>query len=366
MIPERIYEQSILRHFEPIRPFLEDESVGEIMINGADEIWIEADGGLQKTDAEFESRQKLMSGAKNIAQYVGKPLDTLNPRLDARLPDGSRVHIVLDDCSHEGVTICIRQFGEETITIEDLINWDSVTPVGAKFLQRCVKLERNIVVAGGTGSGKTTLLNVLSSFIGDDERIIVIEDSTELQFNQPHVVRLEARKADKKGRGEVSIADLFHSAMRLRPDRVVIGEIRGEESMTMLQAMTSGHGGSLTTTHATYPDDTLRRLETMAMMSDVEIPLNPLRRQVASAVELIVQQSRFNDGSRKITHIVEVLDLDEEGNYQIYPLFRFNHQGRNSEGKILGQLEPCGNIPTFMDLAESKDLPLEESWFKPS
>lgn len=365
MIPKRIFEQSILRYFKPIVPFLEDDSVSEIMINGPDEIWVEVAGKLKKTEATFDTADDLMGGVKNIAQYVGKTLNEMNPRMDARLPDGSRVHVVLPPCARNGVSVAIRRFGEFALTIEKLIEWDSITPLGAKFIDLCVNMEQNMVVAGGTGSGKTSLLNVVSMMIPKDERIIVIEDSQELQLVQPHVVMMEARKPDAQGRGEVTIGDLFHSAMRLRPDRIVIGEIRGGEALSLLQAMTSGHGGSMTTTHATYPDDTLRRLETMAMMSSIEMPLNALRSQVASAVNIIVQTSRFNDGTRKTTHIVEVLDLADNGEYQIHPIFEFKHRGTSEDGKVLGELEPTGNRPTFFDKAVSQGIEIDENWFIP-
>ncbi len=364
MIPKRIFEQSIRRYFKPIVPYLEDDSVSEIMINGPDDIWIEVSGKLQKTDATFDTVDDLMGGVKNIAQYVGKTLDELNPRMDARLPDGSRVHVVLPPCARNGISVAIRRFGEFSLDMEKLIGYGSITPTAAKFIDVCVKMKRNLVVAGGTGSGKTSLLNCISLLINPDDRIIVIEDSTELQLQQPHVIMMEARKADSRGRGEVTIGDLFHSAMRLRPDRIVIGEIRGGEALSLLQAMTSGHGGSMTTTHATYPDDTLRRLETMAMMSTVELPLNALRSQVASAVQMIVQTSRFNDGSRKLTHIVEVGDLSANGEYQIHPLFEFKHEGTDDDGTVLGQLQPTGNMPTFAEEAEAQGIHIDPSWFQ--
>jgi pilus assembly protein CpaF len=366
MIPKRIFEQSIRRYFKPIVPYLEDDSVSEIMINGPDDIWIEVAGKLKRTDATFETVDDLMGGVKNIAQYVGKTLNELNPQMDARLPDGSRVHVVLPPCARNGISVAIRRFGKFSLNLEKLIGYGSVTPTAAEFIKVCVRMKRNLVVAGGTGSGKTSLLNCISLLIDPSDRIIVIEDSTELQLQQPHVIMMEARKPDARGRGEVSIGNLFHSAMRLRPDRIVIGEIRGGEALTLLQAMTSGHGGSMTTTHATYPDDTLRRLETMAMMSPVELPLAALRSQVASAVQMIVQTSRFNDGSRKITHIAEVLDLADNGEYQIHPLFEFNHRGTDEDGTVLGELEPQGNLPTFMKEAESRGINIEESWFQPS
>ena len=365
MIPKRIFEQSIRRYFKPIVPYLEDESVSEIMINGADEIWIEVSGKVQKTDAQFDTVDDLMGGVKNIAQFVGKTLNEMNPRMDARLPDGSRVHVLLPPCGRNGITVAIRRFGTFSLNMEKLIGYGSITPDASEFIETCVKMKRNLVVAGGTGSGKTSLLNCISLLISPDDRILVIEDSTELQLQQPHVVMMEARKPDSRGRGEVTIGDLFHSAMRLRPDRIVIGEIRGGEALTLLQAMTSGHGGSMTTCHATYPDDTLRRLETMAMMASVEMPLQALRSQVASAVQMIVQTSRFNDGSRKITHIAEVLGLSENGEYTIHPLFKFINRGQDDDGTVRGELEPQGNLPTFMDEAAAQGIEIKEEWFQP-
>jgi pilus assembly protein CpaF len=365
MIPKEIFEQSIRRYFRCIVPYLEDESVSEIMINGPDEIWIEMGGKLKKTDARFSNNDDLMGGVKNIAQYVGKTLNKLNPRMDARLPDGSRVHVVLPPCARNGVSVAIRRFGKFSLNMEKLIEFGSITPVAAEFVRVCVEMKRNLIVAGGTGSGKTSLLNCISLLIDPGDRIIVIEDSQELQLQQPHVVMLEARKPDSKGRGLVSIAHLFHSAMRLRPDRIVIGEIRDGAALSLLQAMTSGHGGCMSTTHATYPDDTLRRLETMSMMSEVEMPLHALRSQVASAIQLIVQTSRFNDGSRKLTHICECLGLKENGEYQIYPLFEFRHRGTDDNGTVLGELEPQGNIPTFYDEAVEQGIDISKEWFMP-
>lgn len=366
MIPQVIFEQSIQRYFKCIVPYLNDDSVSEIMINGPNDIWIEVSGKLQKTDATFDNPDDLMSGAKNIAQYVGKILNELNPRMDARLPDGSRVHVVLPPCARNGVSIAIRRFGKFSLTMDKLLAYGSISEKAASFVDLCVHMEKNMIVAGGTGSGKTSLLNCISTLIDPMERIIVIEDSTELQLQQPHVVMLEARGPDSKGRGKVEIRDLFRSAMRLRPDRIVIGEIRGGESLDLIQAMTSGHGGSMSTTHATYPDDTLRRLETMAMMSDVKMPLSALRSQVASAIDIIIQTSRFNDGSRKITHIVECLDLDERGEYKIHPLFEFKNKGNDpNTGKVLGELEALGNLPTFTEGVRARNLHIDENWFKP-
>ena len=366
MIPKKIFEQSIKRYFRCIQPYMEDDSVSEIMINGPDDIWIEVGGKLKRTEATFDNPDNLLGGVKNIAQFVGKTLNELNPRMDARLPDGSRVHVVLPPCARNGISVAIRRFGEFDLSLDKLIGFGSIHPVGAKFIDICVQTERNIIVAGGTGSGKTSLLNCVSAKIHSGERIVVIEDSSELQLQQPHVLMLETRGPDAKGRGEVEIGDLFHSAMRLRPDRIVIGEIRGGEALTLLQAMTSGHGGTLSTCHATYPDDTLRRLETMSMMSNVEMPLGALRSQVASAIEVIIQTSRFNDGSRKITHIAEVLGLDEAGEYVINPLFVFRNRGNDPEtGEVLGEHIAVGNMPTFYDHIIEMGFECPKSWFQP-
>lgn len=365
MIPDKIFEQSIRRYFSCIVPYLDDDSVSEIMINGPNDIWIEVKGMLKKTDARFENDDDLMGGVKNIAQYVGKTLNELNPRMDARLPDGSRVHVILPPCARNGVSVAIRRFGKFDLTLDKLISYGSVSEEAAEFIKLCVAMERNIIVAGGTGSGKTSLLNCVSAEISPLDRIIVIEDSTELQLQQPHVVMLETQGADAKGRGKIEIGDLFHSAMRLRPDRIVIGEIRGGEALTLLQAMTSGHGGTMSTCHATYPDDTLRRLETMAMMSEVDMPLAALRSQVASAIEIIIQTSRFNDGSRKITHICEVLELSPNGEYQIVPIFVFRNRGNDPDtGKVIGEHIACGNLPTFTQAIRERGLPFDERWFQ--
>lgn len=367
-IPKEVFQQSIRRYFKCIAPYMQDDAVGEIMINGPDDIWIEVSGKLQQTEVTFDTPDDLMGGVKNIAQYVGKTLNELNPRMDARLPDGSRVHVVIPPVSRNGVAVSIRRFGTFDLTPEKLIQYGSCTPEAMEFIKICIQIGKNMMVAGGTGSGKTTLLNSLSTLVDPDERIIVIEDSTELQLQQPHVLMLEARGPDAKGRGRVGIGDLFHSAMRLRPDRVIIGEIRGGEALDMIQAMTSGHGGSLSTTHATYPADTLRRLETMAMMhpTAAQMPLQALRSQVASAINVIVQTSRFNDGSRKLTHVYEALGLDDKGEYKLYPLFEFQHRGQDPEtGKVRGELEAVGNLPTFVDAIKSRGMQFDENWFRP-
>ena len=352
-----IYEQTLTGFLAPIREYLEDPSVAEVMVNGPDQIYIEQKGQLVLTDAKFPSENALLSAVRNIAQYVDKRITDEVPRMDARLPDGSRVHVILPPCAKCGVSMAIRKFGKSVLSLDKLIGFGSVTEDGADFLRACVLLHKNLVVSGGTSSGKTTLLNVLSSVIPEGERIIVIEDSTELQFQQPHVLQLEARAADRHGKGQVTIWDLFHSAMRLRPDRIVVGEVRGSEAMDMIQAMTSGHSGCMSTTHANSPRDCLRRLETLALMKGLDMPLQALRAQVASAIDIIVQAERFQDGSRKISYISEVLDLTPQGDYQTVDVFRYDptSEAKGPDGKPVMQF--TGARPSFESQIELNQLP---------
>ncbi len=345
---ESVFTQTLALYLKPIQPFLDDNSVSEVMVNGSEEIYIERGGRLERTNARFEHDDHVFALAKNIAQYVGRTIDWENPLLDARLPNGSRVHITMPPVARKGICIAIRKFFREALTVEKLLGFGSITPAAAEFLDACVKVEANIVIAGGTGSGKTSLLNVMSSFIPDDQRIIVIEDSTELQLQKPHLLYYESRPPDRQGRGAVTIRHLFRSAMRMRPDRVVIGEVRSGEALDMIQAMVSGHKGSMSTTHASTPMETLARLETLCLMGDVELPLWALRSQISMALDVIVQQARFHDGSRKVTHISEVLELND-GQYQTRDLFTFKSEGKDADGKILGRLEPTGRLPTFAE-----------------
>jgi pilus assembly protein CpaF len=333
----------------PVQEFMDDPTVSEILINGADEIYVERRGRLSLTSAKFDHEDHVAALAKNIAQYVGRTLNWENPLLDARLPGGSRVHITLPPIARKGICLAIRKFFREALTVEKLKEFQTITQDAADFLSACVRFEVNIVCAGGTGSGKTSLLNVLSAMVPDDHRIIVIEDSTELQLQQPHLLCYETRPADRHGRGEITIRNLFRSAMRMRPDRVIIGEVRGREALDMIQAMVSGHKGSMSTTHASTPRQTLARLETLALMGDVELPLHALRNQLAMALDLIIQIARFPDGSRRITHITEVLDLDSEGHYQSRDLFLFRQVGKDADGNVEGCLEPTGLLPTFSE-----------------
>ncbi len=364
-IPRHIFANTLKELLLPIGQYLSDDAISEVMINGEQEIYIERGGKLEITDSKFDNPDQLMAAVKNIAQYVGKTIKPEQPRMDARLPDGSRVHVVIPPCSRKGIYMAIRKFSKEKLTIEKLLDYGSISKKGAIFLDQVVKLKKNIIVSGGTGSGKTSLLNVISSMIPARERIIVIEDTTELQLVQPHVINMETQPGDPKGRGKVTIRHLFQSAMRLRPDRIVIGEIRGGEALDVIQAMTSGHGGSMSTTHATYPTDTLHRLETMALMSEVELPHYALKTQIASAIEIIIQTSRFNDGSRKITHISEVLGLDENHNYMMEDIFQFKSSGNDQSGDIKGELEPTGYIPSFVKEVTNIGYPVFMTIFKP-
>ena len=346
-IHEEIFRKTLDHFLKPILIYLNDPSVTEVMINGPKEIYIERGGKIQKTDARFDNELALLAAAKNIAQFTGKRISRDYPRVDCRLPDGSRVHIITAPASRRGLSMAIRKFSRDKLTMDKLISYGAIVPTMVEFLQICVLAEKNILVSGGTGSGKTSLLNSLSAFIPDHERVLVLEDSSELQLQQEHVLYFEVQHPDRYGKGGVSIRDLFHSALRLRPDRIIIGEIRGGEALDLIQAMTSGHGGSMSTNHANTPEDALRRLETMALMSGVEIPLFALRSQIGSAIDVVVQTSRFNDGSRKITHISEVLPLSKEGNYQIQHLFMFRSEGEDPKGKVLGKHVWTSKVPEF-------------------
>jgi pilus assembly protein CpaF len=356
MIPARVYEQSIRSFLEPILPFLDDASVTEVMINGPNEIFIERKGLLTKVDAKFSSEEALLSALRNVAQFVGRPLDVHHPILEGRLPDGSRIEALLPPVSPDGPSVAIRRFSKDTLTIEKLLQFGSLTPDAAKTLEALVAAKQNVIVSGGTGSGKTSLLNCLSSFIPEGERVVVIEDARELQLQQSHVVQLEARPADARGKGQITIRDLFKATLRMRPDRIVVGEIRGGEALELIQAMTSGHGGCLSTVHASYPKDTMSRLETMALMSNIELPMMALRAQIGSAIDVIVQTGRVRDGSRRVTHITEVLGVDERNAYQLRDLFVLT----GADGPNLKQsFVPTGYLPDCLEAIKSHghDLP---------
>jgi pilus assembly protein CpaF len=343
----QIYERTLEHFLRPVGEFLNDPTVSEVMINGFDEVYIERRGLLERTDASFGDATALEAAVRNIAQFVGKRLTPETPSIEARLPNGSRVHIVQAPAARKGLCVTIRKFEKKKLDLQSLIDRGSLSEEAAEFLGICVSLAKNIIVSGGTGSGKTTLLNCLSGLIAQDERIIVLEDSSELQLQQEHVLPFEAQAPDRNGRGGVTIRELFRASLRMRPDRIIIGECRGGEALDMIQAMTSGHSGSLSTCHANTPLDALNRLETMALMAGVEIPLFALRSQVASAIDLIVQISRFPDGARRLTHISEVLPLSENSRYQVQDVFLYDPAAARRKGIEAPQLEWTGARPTF-------------------
>jgi len=351
MIPENVFAATLLDFFGPVRPYLDDPTVTEVMINGPGRIYVERSGKLEKVRETFPNVKALYAALRSTAQYVGKHVDDERPLLEGRLPDGSRVAAVLPPAGNGGPYVAIRRFFRERLDIERLLRFESLTREAAELIATLVACKQNVVIAGGTASGKTSMLNALSAFIPDDERVVVIEDSKELQLQRDHVVTLEARPADAEGRGAISIRQLFHITLRMRPDRIVVGELRGGEALDLIQAMTSGHGGCLTTLHATYPRDVLTRLETMALMSDVTIPLAALRMQIASAIELVVQVARLRDGSRRVTHISEIAGFDpEKGAYVVRDYF---------VRKVDGRLLPTGLLPSALEHihAQGFDVP---------
>ena len=330
------YWQSLKSFLSPVWDYLIDESVTEVLINSEDEIYIERGGALIRVSETF-NKDQLNAAVLNIAQYVGRRVSEDEPYMDARLPDGSRVAVLLPPCARKGISISIRKFSKEKLTLDKLIGFGSLTEDMVTYLRACVLLKKNIIISGGTSSGKTSLLNVVSSLIPFDERILTIEDSAELQLQQDHVVQMETKAPDKKGRGEVTIRDLVRASLRMRPDRIVVGEIRSGEALDLLQAMNTGHSGSMATVHASSPAQALTRLETLALFSGVEIPMRALREQVSTAIEVVIQASRLPDHSRKVTYISEVERLDTEGNYKVRDIFKFINEGfieDTSSGKV--------------------------------
>jgi pilus assembly protein CpaF len=361
-----MYDKSLRAFLKPVLHLLDDKAITEIMINGPNEVWIEKKGKLFRSDAKF-TPEGLDAAARNMGQYVGRVLSDERPRLDARLPDGSRIHVVLPPIGRKGTTISIRKFFPGKLTIRQMVEFQSLTPEMARFVDACVQTKQNIVVSGGTGSGKTTLLNVVSSLIPNDERILTIEDSAELQLVQEHLVPFESRPPDKHGRGAITIADLLHSALRLRPDRIVIGEVRGGEAFYLMQAMNTGHSGSMCTVHANSPVDTCRRIESLCLMGEVEMPMVAIRAQIASALNVIICCARFQDGSRRLTHISEVLPLNDKGDYRTQDLFVYTITGKDSEGRIQGYHAPTGILPTFYDKLSAYGFPeMDEAFFDPA
>ncbi len=346
----------------PLEELIDMPGITEIMVNGPDHVYVEYKGKLQRTDMSFADNAQVLAAIERIVSPLGRRIDESSPMVDARLKDGSRVNAIIPPLSLVGPSITIRKFSKNPLQVDDLVRFGSITHTIADFLDLCVKIRKNIIISGGTGSGKTTLLNILSGFLPDTERIVTIEDAAELQLRQDHVVRLEARPANIEGKGEVSIRDLVKNSLRMRPDRIVIGECRGGEALDMLQAMNTGHDGSLTTIHANSPRDALARLETLVLMSGFDLPLRAIREQIASAITLIVQISREKDGTRKVNCVSEITKM--EGDIiTMQDIFVYKQTGWTEDGKMTGEYVPTGNIPTFMDEITRAGLSCDISMF---
>lgn len=359
----RLFEQiaAEILGFGPLQTLLEDDEITEIMVNGPKNIFIEKNGKLHRVPLSFESGEHVMRIIDRIVAPLGRRVDESSPYVDARLPDGSRVNAVIPPISLVGPTITIRKFGTNPITIEQLVKFGSITPEALQFLKACVESRLNIVISGGTGSGKTTLLNILSQFIPTGERIVTIENAAELQLRQEHVVSLESRPPNIEGTGEITIRQLVVNSLRMRPDRIIVGEVRNEEALDMLQAMNTGHDGSMTTAHSNSPRDTLARVETMALMAGMELPIRAIREQIASAVDLIVHQERMRDGSRKVTNVTEISGMEGDV-ITMTDVFTFEQRGID-EGQVIGELRPTGLRPKAMSQIEAEGIHLPASIF---
>ncbi|RZT21096.1 CpaF family protein [Fictibacillus sp. BK138] len=351
-----------LTGFGPINPLLLDENVTEVMVNGPNQVYAEQKGKLILTPIQFRDDEHVLNVIEKICAPIGRRIDESSPMVDARLPDGSRVNAIIPPLSLIGPTITIRKFSKDPYTIENLIDFGTVTREMAVFIEACVKAHLNIFVSGGTGSGKTTTLNVLSSFIPGDERIITIEDAAELQLWQEHVISLESRPPNIEGKGAISIRDLVRNSLRMRPDRIVIGEVRGGEALDMLQAMNTGHDGSLATGHSNSPRDMIARLETMVLLGGVDLPVKAIREQIAGAVDVIIQQARLKDGTRRITHITEVQGLEGDV-IVLQDIFEYKQEGVDENGKIIGRLVPTGVRPKFFERLEQSGIHIPPSVF---
>ena len=347
----------------PIEPLLKDETITEVMINGPKKIFVERKGKLQLTNVQFHDDAHLMTIIERIVSPLGRRIDESSPLVDARLADGSRVNAIVPPLSLIGPCVTIRKFTKNPLSIDNLVGFGTLSEEMAEFLEACIKARLNIIVSGGTGSGKTTTLNVLSSFIPNDERIVTIEDAAELRLQQQHVVTLESRPANLEGKGAITIRDLVRNALRMRPDRIIVGEVRSGEALDMLQAMNTGHDGSLTTGHANSPRDILSRLETMVMMAGMELPVRAIREQIASALDLIIQQSRIQDGSRKITYITEVQKMEGD-TIVLQDLFTYVQTGINENGRSVGYYEASGLQPMFLQKFKMNGVELPKSFLK--
>src|SRR6185312_6111435 len=349
--------------FGPLEVLLKDPTISDILINGPQKIFVERRGKMEKSDVKFRDNDHLMQIIDRIVSKVGRRVDETSPMVDARLPDGSRVNAIIPPLALDGPSLSIRRFGSNPLKLEDLLNFDAFTPEMAMLLEACIKARLNIVISGGTGCGKTTLLNTMSSFIPHEERIVTIEDAAELQLQQDHVVRLETRPPNIEGKGAITATDLVRNSLRMRPERIIIGECRGAETLDMLQAMNTGHEGSLTTIHANSPRDGVARMETMITMAGFELPLKALRSQIASAVDLIVQANRLQGGPRKITHITEVIGMEQD-TIVMQDIYHYSQEGIDERGRAYGKFEATGIRPSFMDRLESSGVRLPASAFR--
>ncbi|MDR3576362.1 MAG: CpaF family protein [Anaerolineaceae bacterium] len=359
----RLFEQiaAEILGFGPLQPLLEDESITEIMVNGAKNIYVERKGKIIRVPVTFENNEHVNRIIERIVAPLGRRIDESSPYVDARLPDGSRVNAIIPPISLVGPVLTIRKFAKRPITVEQMISFGSITPEAVEFVKACVEARVNLVISGGTGSGKTTLLNVLSGYIPTDERIVTIENAAELQLRQEHVVTLESRPPNIEGRGEVTIRQLVINALRMRPDRIIVGEIRDEAALDMLQAMNTGHDGSMTTAHSNSPRDTLSRMETMIMMAGMELPVRAIREQISSAIDLVIHQSRMRDGTRKVTSVTEVSGM--EGDIiTMTDIYVFEQLGFE-DGKVIGRLRPTGLRPKFMDKIDEAGIRLPPAIF---
>ena len=362
---DRIIEEVLDETFGlgPLELILKDSSVSDIMINGPKHIFVERRGQLERTEVEFRDNTHLMQIIDRIVSKVGRRVDETCPMVDARLEDGSRVNAIIPPLALDGAAVSIRRFGSNPLKLEDLLNYKALTPEMVMLLEGCIKARMNMIICGGTGSGKTTLLNTLSSFIPNDQRIVTIEDAAELQLQQEHVVRLETRPANIEGNGAVTATDLVKNALRMRPERIIIGECRGGETLDMLQAMNTGHDGSLTTIHANNPRDGIARLETLVMMAGFELPIKAIRQQVSSAVNLIIQANRLQGGPRRVTHITEITGMEQE-TVVMQDIYRYVQDGIDEDGKAHGHFECTGVRPSFMHRLESAGVRLPASAFR--
>jgi len=362
---ERLIEEVLDETFGlgPLEFLLKDPTISDILINGPKQVYVERRGRLEKTQVTFRDNAHLLQIIDRIVSKVGRRVDEVCPMVDARLTDGSRVNAIIPPLALDGPAVSIRRFGSNPLKLEDLLNFKAFTPEMVMLLEGSIKARLNVVIAGGTGSGKTTLLNTLSSFIQNDNRVVTIEDAAELQLQQDHVVRLETRPPNIEGKGAISATDLVKNALRMRPERIIIGECRGPETLDMLQAMNTGHDGSLTTIHANTPRDAIARMETMIMMTGFEMPVKAMRQQIASAINLIVQASRIQGGPRRVTHITEVVGMEQD-TVVMQDIYRFHQEGIDENGKAFGRFECTGVRPTFMDRLESAGVRLPASAFR--